>query len=346
MTEPSLIANGTRQSETMGALGLNLKKSIDMRATVSRDFVNGFEVLVLENSRVRASIIPSLGGRVWDLFDRARERQWIWHREDVPLAVASPGASYDDVWAGGWEELFPNDASAEFEGRALPDHGEWWTTQWSVAEMSSGAEAVVRLVADTHVRKTACVKEFRLRAESSTITVSYRIENLEPEPFHFLFKQHLPIAITSSCRLVVPGGRVMSVNPAFGTLLPDPGPFYWPLAEGKDGSYDLRVIPPRSSKEREFVYVSELVGGWCGIDDASRGASLRIRYELKTLPYLWLFLAYGGWRNCYTAVLEPCTNMPKDLLEATRAGQSARLEVGGAFETSVSVTLADLRRAY
>ena len=99
MTEPSLITNDTRLPETTGAPGLNLKKPIDLRATVTRDIVNGFEVLVLENSRVRASIIPSLGGRVWDLFDRARERQWIWHREDVPLAATSTGACYDDVWA-------------------------------------------------------------------------------------------------------------------------------------------------------------------------------------------------------------------------------------------------------
>src|SRR5688500_19902664 len=81
-----------------------------MNATVTRGVADGFEALVLENSRIRASVIPSLGGRVWELLDRARGRQWIWHREDVPLAASAAGASYDDVWAGGWEELFPNDA--------------------------------------------------------------------------------------------------------------------------------------------------------------------------------------------------------------------------------------------
>jgi hypothetical protein len=152
-----------------------------MNAIVSRDVVGGFEVFVLENSQVRASVIPSLGGRVWELLDRIRGRQWIWHREDVPLAVSPSGTSYDDVWAGGWEELFPNDAPTDFEGRALPDHGEWWTT-----------------------------------------------------------------------------------------------------------------------------------------------------------PFLWLFLSYGGWRDCYTAVLEPCTNMPKDLAEAVRTGQSARLDAGAFFQTQVA----------
>jgi hypothetical protein len=106
------------------------------------------------------------------------------------------------------------------------------------------------------------------------------------------------------------------------------------------------VIPPHSSGEKEFVYMSDLVEGWCGIDDRALGASLRLRYDKEKLPYLWLFLSYGGWRDCYTAVLEPCTNMPKDLSEATRIGQSARLDTGGVFETTVSVTLAGFRRSY
>jgi hypothetical protein len=316
-----------------------------MNATVSRDVVDGLEVLVLKNSRVRASVVPSLGGRMWELLDRHRGRQWIWQRgRDFPLAVSAPGSCYDDFWSGGWEELFPNDAPADFEGRALPDHGEWWTTAWTVAKACGGAEAIVRLVADTRVRRTRCVKEFRLHGNADTIDVSYRIENREMDAFHFLFKQHLPIAITPSCAFVVPDGVVTAVDSAFGSLLPGAGPFDWPLVRGTDGdTVDLRQVRPQSSKEREFVYINDVSEGRCGIDDADAGASLRLRYDKQTMPYLWLFLSYGGWRNCYTAVLEPCTNMPKDLASAARLRQCARLEVGGVFKTSVAVTLSDFR---
>jgi hypothetical protein len=216
---------------------------------------------------------------------------------------------------------------------------------WTVAEASDGAEAVVRLVADTRIRKTFCVKEFRLRGDADTIHVSYRIESRETDAFHFLFKQHLPIALTASCELVLPGGRVTAVDPTFGTVLPGRGPFAWPLAQGADREVDLRVVPSRSSEEREFVYVTELPESWCGIDDVMQGASIRMRYDQQRMPFLWLFLSYGGWRKCYTAVLEPCTNMPKDLAEAVEAGQSALLDAGGVFQTSVAVTLGGLRPA-
>ncbi len=311
-----------------------------MRATVSRGLVSGFETVVLENSRLRAQVIPSLGGRVWELLDRVRERQWIWHREDVALAASPPGSPYDDVWAGGWEELFPNDAPGEFEGRTLPDHGHWWTAAWSVADATDGAEAVVRLVTEFPILEASCTKEYRLSRDADRLHVSYRIENRGHQAFHFLFKQHLPIAISPRCRLVLPGGRVTAVDPGFGTLLPGPGPFDWPLA----GEIDLSVVPQRSSTAREFVYVTDLPDGWCGVEDMGTGAFLRMRYDARQLPFLWLFLSYGGWRGCYTAVLEPCTNLPKDLASAVRIGQSARLPAGGTFETGVTVTLGGLNK--
>ena len=52
-----------------------------------------------------------------------------------------------------------------------------------------------------------------------SLRVTYRIRSAEDRPFHFLFKQHLPVAITPSCRLLLPGGRVEPVDPAFGTSL-------------------------------------------------------------------------------------------------------------------------------
>jgi hypothetical protein len=308
-----------------------------MRATVTRGTVSGFEAVVLERPGARAVLIPQLGGRVWELADTVRDRQWIWHRADVPLAASAPDSDYDAVWAGGWEELFPNDAAGAFEGRTLLDHGEWWSARWRVAHESDGDEAVVRLVSDGPIHQTSCTKEFRLDGDG--LRVSYRIESRADRAFHFLFKQHLPIAITPSCSLALPGGRLTAVDPSFGTLLPGPGPFEWPRAD----DVDLRPVPPPSATAREFVYVRDLPDGWCGVDDREKRASLRMHFDARHFPFVWLFLSYGGWRDCYTAVLEPCTNMPKALDEAVRLGQSAVLPAGGVFETAVLVTLAELR---
>jgi hypothetical protein len=306
------------------------------RSIVRRSEIAGHHALVLENRHLRAAIVPALGGRVWTLDDLTRARQWIWHRDDRPLVCCEPGAPYDEVWPGGWEELFPNDAAGAFEGRDLPDHGEWWTMAFDAVEESDARSARVRMTARSTIIKAECIKEFTLEHDASALTAAYHIRSLESRPFSFLFKQHLPIAVTPSCRLALPGGRVEPVDPSFGTILAGADPCAWP------GPGDLRVIAPAVSQAREFVYVRDLPASWCGVDDYEHHASLRMEYDGHTMPFVWLFLSYGGWRNVYTAVLEPCTNLPKDLGLATRLGQSAVLEPGSVFATSVTVRLSPL----
>lgn len=313
-----------------------------MKATVTKAKVHDFDALALGNGRVQAIVLPTLGARLWELTDVGRNRQWIWHREGMPLRRSPVGAVYDDVWAGGWEELFPNDAPGQFEGKSLPDHGEWWATEWEVEEVRDGAEAVVRLTAEMRVCQATCTKELRLDSDSDTIQASYRIENAAPEAFHFLFKQHLPVAITPECRLTLPGGTVTPVDPTFGTLLDAPGSLPWPASAASTDPRGLEAIPARDASLREFVYVTDLPETWCRVDDLERRAQLKMSWDRSTFPFLWLFLSYGGWRDCYTAVLEPCTNMPKDLAEAVRAGHSAHLDLAETFEATVSVTLANL----
>jgi hypothetical protein len=314
-----------------------------MKAVVSPGRVAGFDAVVLENRWLRAVVVPSLGGRVWELEDRIRGRQWIWHRDGVPLRASHVGEAYDDVWAGGWEELFPNDAPGSFEGRELPDHGEWWARSWSVSDSSSEGGARLTLSTTCAVIRASCVKEFVLADDSPSLTVRYRIRSEEASAFHFLFKQHLPIRLTGDCRLLLPGGTMQAVDPSFGTLLPEAGPFEWPFAaDGAGRRVDMRAIPAPSFAAREFLYVSQLPAGWCGVADLERQASLRMHFDRQVLPFVWLFLSYGGWRGTNTAVLEPCSNMPKDLTKAVRSGQSANMLPGAEFTTTVSVTLADL----
>lgn len=315
-----------------------------MTATLTHGTVHGYASVVIENRWLRAVVIPALGGRVWELEDRVRGRQWLWHRPDVQLQAHPAGSNYDDVWAGGWEELFPNDGAGHFEGRELPDHGEWWTLPFEVVAAQADSSARLRLEARATAVKAACVKEFELAADTAVLTVRYSIRSEEAEPFHFLFKQHLPVSISPDCRLLLPGGRVTPVDGRFSTLLPSAQSFNWPLAEAGSRRVDLRVVPPIERQLQEFVYVESLPEGWCGVHDQSTGATLRMEYDRRHMPFVWLFLAYGGWRGLYTAVLEPCTNLPKDLGEAVRRGQSARLDPGGEFTTEVSVTLGETEK--
>ena len=312
-----------------------------MTTRISRGSVGPFESIVLENQYLRAVIIPELGGRVWELEDLKRGRQWIWNRGIECLRAEPVGSNYDDSWAGGWEELFPNDAPGSFEDRQLPDHGEWWAKPWHISRSSVGEVASVRLSVSLSTINVACSKEYQLDADNAILKVIYSICSCESKPFHFLFKQHLPILITPDCRLSIPRGRVTAVDPSFSTIVPNQDEFDWPFVRNGDAVTDLRRIPHQASRQQEFLYVKNLVAPWCGVDDIQRRASIRMNFNSNDFPFVWLFLTYGGWRGYYTAVLEPCTNLPKCLSEAVRLRQSARLDPGQEFTTSVSIVLSD-----
>ena len=270
-----------------------------MSAMVSRTSVGAFEGIALENAHLRAVVMPTLGGRVWELEDRTRRHQWIWHRPDLSLTASTMGAAYDDVWAGGWEELFPNDAPCTFDGRSLPDHGEWWTMKWRVSDCSSGASARVQLSAETTVIKASCTKEFELDADATALTVSYRILSEEREPFNFLFKQHLPVQLAPGCRLLLPGGRVRPVDPSFSTLANGEEPFDWPMARSSSGqALDLALVPPSTGRTKEFVYVWDLPDAWCGVQasegrfdtDGLRPSDPAVRLVISDLRWLARFV--------------------------------------------------------
>ncbi|MBI5631782.1 MAG: hypothetical protein HY921_12965 [Elusimicrobia bacterium] len=306
---------------------------------LSRDVQNGQEVWRFNNGRLRAEILPGLGGKIWTLEDAERGIQWIWHNENLSPAPPQKGGTYDDNWAGGWEDLFPNDAPGAFDGRELPDHGEWWSKAWTaeIAEDSS-RQAQIRLRLKTNSVAASCEKTITLKAGVKELTVLYRVQNLEKKPLRFMLKQHLAAAVRPGDRIELPGGSMRPVDLAFSSRLGEAGPFAWPLGLDKNGrGVDISLLPP-AGWDREFVYVCDLPEGWAGIRRPD-GAGLRMSFDPKAFPHCWLFMDFGGWRGHYTAVLEPCTNWPKDLSQAAAAGRCACLPPGGTFETAVEVSL-------
>jgi hypothetical protein len=295
----------------------------------------------LENAGIRVEVLPDAGAKIWRLVDKARSIDWIWRSDRVAPRPLPLGTVYDDHWAGGWEELFPNDAPGHFDGRDLPDHGEWWSQPWAwEVEESSDKEIRLRLWRDGVVTRVSYEKWVVVRAEERNLTVRYRITNREAAPLTYLFKQHLPVAVTPTHRLELPGGRVTRVDPMFSTRMGGDGPYDWPHVAGLDGApVNLSILPPVEAGQREFVYISDLPEGWCGIRDHATGAALRLRFSRSIFRYTWLFMDFGGWRGLYTVVLEPCTNMPKDLEVARRLGQCGVLGPNGVLECEIRAEL-------
>ncbi|NPV53911.1 MAG: DUF5107 domain-containing protein [Firmicutes bacterium] len=84
----------------------------------------GFQVLMVENEIFRVTIFLEVGGKIWDLYYKPAGCNFLWHNPRVELRRVTSSANFDDVWPGGWDEVFPNDSPDRSQGEDYPDHGE------------------------------------------------------------------------------------------------------------------------------------------------------------------------------------------------------------------------------
>jgi hypothetical protein len=292
--------------------------------------------LVLHSPALRCAVAPDRGLSLTSLTGPSGD-EWLMYDPARGPAAAGPGAAYDDVWRGGFEELFPSDAPGPFDGRELPDHGELWRSPFAVTEQ--GEQAVAGTLACASVPATVR-KRVALDPARPAVALDYAITNTGAAPLRFLFKLHAALRVEGEDRVELPGGTVTAVTPGFGALASD-APRPWPAPVDDAGRLlDLSRVRPREARFREFVYVRDMPAGWCGVARARTGERLRLTCDRAVFPECWLFITYGGWRDYHTIVLEPCTNWPKDLSEAAARGRCAVLAPGATLATRVTVEIA------
>src|SRR5581483_7284757 len=311
------------------------------RPSISQFRLQGQPAVRLENGLIKAEVLPQLGGRIWNLWHEPSNTQWLWHRPGKRLRASEPGATHDNAWPGGWEQIFPNHDPGLFQGRNLPDHGEWWSRgwEWEIQEKSEH-RAVLHLWHDGAATPTRCQKWITLEPGSSELKVRYRIQHMGSGKFFFMLKENLALAVDPDHRLELPGGQMTPVDLKFSSRIGRAGSYVWPVAEDKSRRpVDLSVLPPKSEKLREYIYLYDMPDGWCGVRNAKNGHYLRLRYPRVIFPYACIFMSLGGWKNLYTVALQPCTNMPHDLSAAVQAGRCAGLDSFGVLEVEVSVEL-------
>ena len=294
-------------------------------------------MILLENSLISVEVDPAHGGRIDSIRASADGEDWIYNSGPATGQSEAAQPEYDDVWTGGFEELFPNDAPCHFEGRTLPDHGELWTSELSIDALD-GRSVDMSLQCRTVPARFS--KRISVDRHATSVSIEYGISNEGEEPLDYLFKLHAAMRVAAGDQLLLPGGEVTRVSEDFSRLMGHSDGSAWPVVGGLDGEpVDLSAICARDPKAQEFVYVTGLPAGWCGLRRSSSDKRFVIRYDLNDFPYCWLFMALGGWRDHYTVVLEPCTNIPKDLEAAKQAGTCARLQPGASRSYSVSIDI-------
>ena len=141
-----------------------------MHLSVNTDWsLRGLRTVVLENRCLRVVVIPELGAKIYQITYKPLDADLLWNNPRAAPERLSMNSRYDDVWCGGWDELFPNDEAASIDGEAYPDHGEVWTGNWRSEPFGTGDEVGVRLTYWTPISGIVIEKTLRLRRDAAQI---------------------------------------------------------------------------------------------------------------------------------------------------------------------------------
>ena len=266
---------------------------------VDTALVQGSPGIQLQGDHLRLTMFPEAGAKILDLAHLPTGINLLWQNPRVPLRRTYPGAAFDDVWCGGWDELFPTDPPCELDGNTFHDHGDLWhgPWEWSV-DQDDGETATVYLRRHTVALPCLMEKWVTLRRDGLDVRLRHRLTNLGTQPVPFAWSLHVAHPIGPDSRIHVPTDAVAAVPAQPGRFPETSVPLRWPVHDG----LDLGAVLPAASGLTEWLYAVGLREGWCAVTHPSRSVGLALRVRPAPVPN---DVAVGGVRRLARALRAP-----------------------------------------
>ncbi|WP_217594702.1 hypothetical protein [Cohnella sp. GbtcB17] len=272
--------------------------------------------VVGENESLRVELVPSRGGKIVSLIDRATGRDWV-YRSDAAWTPLRYGMQWDEGDRSGWDEMFPTILACPcpdepWQHARYPDHGEVWTLPW---DCELGATNV-RL--HVHGVQVPYIFGKTVSLSGRQLITTYEVRNPTPFPFSYLWCAHNLLAIRPGMRWVV-DPKLDSVVYQYShgnRMTPKPyGRTAYPLAGNPHA--DLAAIGDKLGVQSEkYWFEGDVTTGSAGIIDPATGEALTYLYDPADVPYLAVWENYGVFNGDYTAALEPATGYLDDVYAA------------------------------
>lgn len=280
-------------------------------------------------------VLPELGGRIWSIVYKPRDRELLWQNPRIPPQKVPFGDVFDDVWCGGWEEMFPNAAPGAIHGEYYPDHGEVWCPKWESEVKTSGGSLHLALQTTTSISAASIEKHFMLLDDAPCLEIVYKLRSYSTRELPYIFALHPAFAGIPSCRLDLPLMQI-DLEPSYlGTLTESEPRFEWPYATRRGEKVDLRTAYPSTSGEIFFLYGHNFKESWSAITDTDDRLSWGLRYAPEFFRSCWIFATYGGWRDYYALLIEPSTAFLFQIERALELGRVQSSPSHGSVETTV-----------
>lgn len=316
-------------------------------ARIHETTVQGIRAIVLENERLRLTLLAGKGSDLVELNYKPLDLDFVWL---APGGVRDPNrfaatgadskAEFRENYPGGWQEILPNGGlPSSHDGAEHGLHGDLYNVPWDVAVIEDSPDAVaVRF--SVHARKSPLRldKTVRLVCDEAGFRFDERLRNLSAVPVRAMWGHHItfgPPFLEPGSVISVPDG--ITVTPqaapigAAGRRLATMTPFPWPLDPAN--GVDLSVVPERGTpSDQAYLSGFDPDGAWYEVRRQTDGIGARIEWDGRAMPFLWFWQEFGApagypWygRND-TVGLEPFSSFPNlGIAEAVGNGTALTL---------------------
>jgi galactose mutarotase-like enzyme len=285
--------------------------------------------IVLESGAVRVVLLPGSGGRIESLQGGGFE--FLVQPSDSFDEQLTPGMRFQDGACSGIDECLPTVARSGngVPGLEAPDHGDFWTIPWTVQEPVTSRS--VTIDADGISRPLRFMK--RLEVYPTSLRIDYSVQNLSSKPVEYLYACHPLFSIDPGDRVVLPANiaSLQLESSAHNRLGNQGDSISWPITQSASDLIDLSATLLATADTADMLYAGPLASGRCGLFRSLVGRGVMLHFDSAKLPYLGLWLCYGGWpddseRRQYAVALEPTVAVRGSLENAIRDGIAPVLE--------------------
>jgi galactose mutarotase-like enzyme len=314
-----------------------LGSTVSHETSVRQTRLGSLDAFVLENSSLRLTVVPELGGKLASLIRNESGHEYLLQPADPEQAYRprSFGDKFEDYGPCGFDECLPTVAAClypeePFPASELPDHGDAWCLPSAIEVVSEK----IRLTTSLKSLPLRFTREIHLR--ESTVRIDYEATNLSHSTVTFLWSAHPLLTVEAGAEIILPP-EVKEVevewskDERLGNAADRCG---WPKATERSGrTVELNRVAPPSAGTADKLFTTRLSKGFCGMFLPSKNESITFRFDPRLVPYAGLWLCQGGWPESradkqFTVALEPCSGRPDSLAEAIRRNECVVLASG------------------
>jgi hypothetical protein len=304
--------------------------------------VGGMKGLIIENEKIRAVLMPEFGARILSLIYKPTETEFVWHNPKVPVMKPTYRPEFEDM--SGLFDCLPTCENCTFKKWNLPLYGEVASEPWRLVKTEKTPRAItVRLQRKLPVYPLMVNKTFTLKKNDSMVELNYKLTNLSDDKLEYHYSGHNTLLINPYYRIILPPEvtkvkRGMAITDRLGKLGDE---ISWPLATDKDGkTIDISKVGQPCEGTGENLYTSKLNDSWAVALNESRKEAIGFSFPAKLLPYILVWINWGGYLGHYHIALEPSSGRPDNLDVAVNQWRNyAMLEGRGEVKWTTKIFL-------